>query len=81
MDSVIILDTDMASAFAKIKRLELLKRLFSKHRIVITPEIYEDSGHYRNQVCNRNYFAHFLSLLRWFSSYLRLPALYKSVLL
>jgi len=32
----------MASAFAKIKRLELLKRLFSKHRIVITPEIYEE---------------------------------------
>ncbi|MEA3281848.1 MAG: hypothetical protein U9Q68_04695 [Euryarchaeota archaeon] len=28
--------------FAKIKRLELLKRLFSKHRIVITPEIYEE---------------------------------------
>lgn len=32
----------MASAFAKIKRLELLKRLFSKHHIVITPEIYEE---------------------------------------
>jgi predicted nucleic acid-binding protein len=32
----------MTSAFAKIKRLELLKRLFSKHRIVITPEIYEE---------------------------------------
>nr|QNO51902.1 hypothetical protein OPAKKMBI_00003 [Methanosarcinales archaeon ANME-1 ERB6] len=32
----------MASAFAKIKRLELLKGLFSKHRIVITPEIYEE---------------------------------------
>ena len=42
MAKVIILDTDMASAFAKIKRLELLKRLFSKHRIVITPEIYEE---------------------------------------
>lgn len=42
MDKVIILDADMASAFAKIKRLELLKRLFSKHRIVITPEIYEE---------------------------------------
>ncbi|PXF58192.1 MAG: hypothetical protein C4B59_13670 [Candidatus Methanogaster sp.] len=35
-------DTDVASVFAKIKRLELLKRLFSKHRIVITPEIYEE---------------------------------------
>ena len=32
----------MASVFAKIKRLELLKRLLSKHRIVITPEIYEE---------------------------------------
>jgi len=42
LDRVIILDADMASAFAKIKRLELLKRLFSKHRIVITPEIYEE---------------------------------------
>lgn len=40
MDNVIILDTDMASVFAKIKRLELLKRLFSKYRVVITPEIY-----------------------------------------
>ena len=42
MDKVIIIDADMASAFAKIKRLELLKGLFSKHRIVITPEIYEE---------------------------------------
>ena len=42
MDKVIILDADMASVFAKIKRLELLKRLLSKHRIVITPEIYEE---------------------------------------
>lgn len=32
----------MVSAFAKIKRLELLKRLFSKHHIVITPEVYEE---------------------------------------
>jgi predicted nucleic acid-binding protein len=32
----------MASVFAKIKRLELLKRLFSKHRIVLTPKIYEE---------------------------------------
>ena len=42
MDKVIILDADMASVFAKIKRLELLKRLLSKHRIVITPGIYEE---------------------------------------
>lgn len=32
----------MASAFAKIERLELLKSLLSKHRVVITPEIYEE---------------------------------------
>ena len=42
MDKTIILDTDMVSAFAKINRLELLKKLFSKHHIVITPEIYEE---------------------------------------
>jgi predicted nucleic acid-binding protein len=42
LSKVIILDTDLASAFAKIKRLELLKRLFSKHRIVLTPKIYEE---------------------------------------
>ncbi|CAD6491654.1 MAG: hypothetical protein FFODKBPE_00195 [Candidatus Argoarchaeum ethanivorans] len=42
LDKVIILDTDVASVFAKIKRLELIKRLFSKHRIVIIPEIYEE---------------------------------------
>ena len=42
MSKVIILDTDIASAFAKIKRLELLKRLFAKHRIVLTPKIYEE---------------------------------------
>lgn len=42
MAKVIILDTDIASAFAKIKRLELLMKLFSKHRIVVTPKIYEE---------------------------------------
>lgn len=42
MGKVIILDTDTASVFAKIKRLELLTRLFSKHRIVLTPKIYEE---------------------------------------
>ena len=42
MAKVIILDTDIASAFAKIKRLELLMKLFLKHRIVVTPKIYEE---------------------------------------
>lgn len=42
LDKVIIPDTDMASAFAKIERLELLRSLLSKHRTVITPEIYEE---------------------------------------
>ena len=42
MDEYVIIDTDMASVFAKIERLELLKRLFSKHRIVITPRIHDE---------------------------------------
>nr|QNO46308.1 hypothetical protein PABHDKJJ_00012 [Methanosarcinales archaeon ANME-2c ERB4] len=42
MDKTIIRDTDMVSAFAKIERLELLNSLLSKHRVVITPEIYEE---------------------------------------
>ena len=42
MAKVIILDTDIASAFAKIKRLDLLMKLFSKHRIGLTPKIYEE---------------------------------------
>jgi len=33
LDKVIILDADMASAFAKIKRLELLKRTFGKGEV------------------------------------------------
>lgn len=36
MTEVIIFDTDIASTFGKIKKL------FSKHRIVITPKIYEE---------------------------------------
>jgi len=35
-------DTDIASAFAKIKRLDLLLRLFSNHSIFITPRIFEE---------------------------------------
>jgi len=37
---IIIFDTDILSAFAKIEALSLLKTLFSKHEIYITPEIY-----------------------------------------
>jgi len=40
LDNVIILDTDMASVFAKIKRLELLKRLFSKYRCDNTRDLW-----------------------------------------
>ncbi len=36
------MDTDIASAFAKIKRLDLLLRLFSNHSIFITPRIFEE---------------------------------------
>ncbi|MDP3104765.1 MAG: hypothetical protein Q8M95_09180 [Candidatus Methanoperedens sp.] len=38
----IIFDTDILSAFAKINALDLLKKLFSKHDVFITPEIYEE---------------------------------------
>lgn len=42
MDKAIIIDTDIASAFAKIGRLDLLKDLFSKHLVFITPRIFEE---------------------------------------
>ena len=42
MDKAIIIDTDIASAFAKIGRLNLLKGLFSKHPVFITPRIFEE---------------------------------------
>ena len=42
MDEAIIIDTDIASAFAKIGRLDLLKDLFSKHPVFITPRIFEE---------------------------------------
>lgn len=37
---ILIFDTDILSAFAKTEALSLLKSLFSKHEIYITPEIY-----------------------------------------
>lgn len=40
--NVLLLDSDIASTFAKIDRLELLKRLFSDCRLSITPEVYEE---------------------------------------
>ena len=42
MDKGLIIDTDIASAFAKIGRLNLLKDLFSKHLVFITPRIFEE---------------------------------------
>ncbi len=38
----VIFDTDILSAFAKAGALPLLKKLFSKHDVYITPEIYEE---------------------------------------
>ncbi len=38
----ILFDTDILSAFAKTDVLPLLKKLFSKHDVYITPEIYEE---------------------------------------
>jgi len=42
LDKAIIVDTDIASAFAKIERLNLLLCLFSNHSIYITPRIFEE---------------------------------------
>lgn len=42
MDKALILDSDISSAFAKIKRLDLLMGLFSKHSVFITPRILEE---------------------------------------
>ena len=38
----VIIDTDIASAFAKTERLQLLKQLFGKSEPIITPEIYKE---------------------------------------
>jgi len=38
----VIFDTDILSAFAKTDALMLLRKLFSKHDVFITPEIYEE---------------------------------------
>ncbi|OPX76920.1 MAG: hypothetical protein A4E44_00244 [Methanosaeta sp. PtaB.Bin018] len=42
MDKSIILDTDIASAFAKINQLELLSKLLHRYSVFITPRIYEE---------------------------------------
>jgi predicted nucleic acid-binding protein len=42
LDRAAIVDTDVASAFAKIKRLDLLLCLFPNHTIFITPRIFEE---------------------------------------
>jgi len=43
LDSAIILDTDISSSFAKIRRLVLLKQmLLHRHAVFITPRIYEE---------------------------------------
>ena len=42
MVNKVILDSDIASQFAKIERISALKKLFSKHKLVITPKIYQE---------------------------------------
>jgi len=37
----VIVDTDLASAFAKANRIDLLLKLFHQKEPVITPEIYK----------------------------------------
>lgn len=40
--NAILMDSDIASAFAKIDRLELLQRLFPDYELLISPEVYEE---------------------------------------
>lgn len=40
--NVLLLDADISSAFAKIDKLKLLKKLFSDYEILIAPEVYEE---------------------------------------
>jgi predicted nucleic acid-binding protein len=42
LDKAIIIDTDIASAFSKIERLDLLLAIFSHHLFFITPRIFEE---------------------------------------
>ena len=42
MADLVVLDSDISSAFAKINRLKELKKLFSDHSLKITPEIYQE---------------------------------------
>jgi len=39
---IIILDTDIASAFAKVQKIVILKELFSRYELAICPAIYEE---------------------------------------
>jgi len=42
LGKAIIIDADIASAFAKIERLDLLLGLLTKHPVFITPRIFEE---------------------------------------
>ena len=42
MAEIIILDTDIASAFAKVQKIVILKELFSRYELAICPAIYEE---------------------------------------
>lgn len=38
----IVLDTDIASVFAKVEKIDLLSQLFGKRELCITPKVYEE---------------------------------------
>ena len=42
MAEIIILDTDIASAFAKVHKIITLKEFFSRYELAICPAIYEE---------------------------------------
>lgn len=42
MNKTIIFDTDIVSTFAKVEKIKILKQLFCKYNVSITPKIHEE---------------------------------------
>jgi len=46
MHSIVVLDCDLISSFAKINRIDLLETLFPDARLVITASVYNELVNY-----------------------------------
>jgi predicted nucleic acid-binding protein len=42
LNKTIIFDTDIVSTFAKVEKIKVLKQLFHKNSVFITPKIHEE---------------------------------------